>query len=973
MPIPQLQSKFSRREIGQSSGSFSQRSISSSDSRKPYRQPGRFLYKRNSNNPKRKLFSGLRRKFWPVLISSILILGIFCIGAFAWYSRGLPEVGKLIDRSVALSTKIYDRTGEVLLYDLHGAEQRTAIDIKNLPPYVIQATIAIEDKNFYDHGGISLWGILRGQIVPRLQGRRAQGGSTLTQQFIKNAILTDERRLSRKIREWILSYRMEQKYTKDEILQFYFNEIPYGGSAYGIESAANYYFDKPAQELTLAESAILAALPQAPTYFSPYGSNKEDLINRQHTILNLMVEQEYISAEQAEEAKNQELSFRKRVDQIKAPHFVMYIRQLLEEQYGTAIIEQSGWKIITSLDWDLQQKAQAAVDEIAPNNLERYNAGNAALVAIDVSSGDILAMIGSKDYFNDDIDGQVNVAISPRQPGSSLKPLVYLTGFLRGFRPDTILFDLATNFASAGKPYSPQNYDGQQRGPISVRQALAGSLNIPAVKMLYLAGVRNVTNLAAEFGYTTLNDPDRYGLSLVLGGGEVKLLEHTNAYAALAREGVYQDSRPILKIEDASGKTVEDYSENKGRRVIEKEPVRDLVSILSDNDARAYIFGQNNYLTLAGRPVAAKTGTTNDYHDAWTMGFTPSLATGVWVGNSNNDEMNRGADGSVVAAPIWNKFMSAALKDKPIQGFVANEKSICDKPMVCGKLANETIVKIDTVSGKLATEFTPYTTIEERKYLEVHNILHYVNAADPLGPPPTDPNLDSQYALWEEPVKKWAEEQGYLTEAPPTEYDDVHLGGNQPSVSFSTPSENQTITQGSFTAQVQTSGPRVIQRVEFFFDDQKVGQSTASPYSYNYQINPFIANGKHQIKAIAFDDQENFAQVIRSINIQLDNASRSFNLVWLDPENGDNIAVGNLPIKFNLKLDKPQNVKKIDFYYLSPDDNSHFIGFIDTPGSDVSITLSDNLSPGVYKLYMVVKDAGNNIVTTPGIIINIVP
>lgn len=978
MPIPQFQSNFTKKKIGDSSPQFAHKPITGSIKPKKKAFSGRFLYKRGPKKPKsnggRHWIKRFFRRFWPYMLALVFLMGIVFIGMVAWYSRDLPEPGKLLDRSVAQSTKIYDRTGTVLLYEVHGAENRTQVSINDIPDYVKQATIAMEDKNFYNHNGISIWGIIRGQIVPRLQGRRAQGGSTLTQQFVKNAILTDERKVSRKIKEWILSYRIEQKFSKDQILEFYFNEIPYGGSVYGVEAASQYYFDKHVQDLTLAEAAILASLPQAPSLYSPYGSHKDLLIGRQHYILDLMVDQGYITKDQAEQAKNQELVFKKRAEQIKAPHFVMYVRELLEQKYGATLVQQSGWSIRTSLDWDAQQKAQAAIDEYADRNMENYNASNAALVSLNTNNSEILAMVGSKDYFNDDIDGQVNVAISSRQPGSSLKPFVYLKDFEKGYRPDTILYDVVTNFASAGQKYEPHNYDLVEHGPVTIRQALAGSLNIPAVKALYLAGVRNVTDLATNFGYTTLNDPDRYGLSLVLGGAEVKLLDHTNAYASLAREGVYKEPVAILEIKDSKGKVIEDNTtEQKGRRVIDKEYVRELNDILSDNNARAYVFGENNYLTLPDRPVAAKTGTTNDYHDAWTMGFTPQIATGVWVGNSDNTEMKRGASGSVVAGPIWNKFMKDETAGMDVESFKKPENlGSCSKPMVCGSLAGAEPVEIDSMSGKLATQYTPYTTRVKKNFLETHSILYYVNINDPLGDPPVNPNNDPQFNLWEAPVLAWAEKQGYESQSAPTEYDDIHKPELRPSISWINPSENQSISQAVFNMQVAADAPRGVSRVEFFLDDEKVGTIYTSPYSFNYQVNPFVANGRHTIKAIAFDDLDNFREISRNIDINLSDNDRQFNLVWISPSNGDALKLSDAPYTLELNIDQPSQVKKIDFYYLDPDNQSHWFTYIEYPSqNNLSVSWNKELSPGVYKLYMVIKDISDRLITTPGIIVNI--
>ncbi|RJQ34443.1 PBP1A family penicillin-binding protein [Candidatus Parcubacteria bacterium] len=977
MPIPQLKSNFTRRRISDRDSNFHSRPLISDvkikrENKKRHFLPS-FRRKKSGDNyqPKSWRYRFIK-KVWPYALGGFLLAAIFTIGLFAYYSKYVPEVGKIMDRSVALSAKIYDRTGEILLYEVHGEENRTLVNVNDVPDYVKQATIAIEDKSFYSHQGISLWGIIRSQIVPRLQGKRAQGGSTLTQQFVKNAILTDERSLSRKIKEWILSYQIEQKYDKDQILGLYLNEIPYGGAVYGVEAAAQYYFGKPVGEITLAEAAVLAALPQGPTKYSPYGNNKDLLIGRQQYILDLMVEQKYISEEDAQIAKGQELVFKKRTENIKAPHFVMYIRELLEQEYGAAAIEQNGWTITTSLDWEAQELAQAAVDEFAPANLEKYEATNASLVSVDVESGEILAMIGSKDYFNDEIDGQVNVALSKRQPGSSMKPLVYLKAFEKGYRPDTVLFDLVTNFSASGKPYEPHNYDLQERGPVTMRQALAGSLNIPAVKTLYLAGVYDVVNLANSFGYTTLTEPDRYGLSLVLGGAEVKLLEHVNAYATFAREGVYKDTVPILEIKDPKGKVIwQKDDNNKGRRVIDKEYVRTLNSILSDNDARAFVFGQSNYLTLPDRPVAAKTGTTNDYHDAWTLGFTPSVATGVWVGNNDNSEMKRGADGSVVAAPIWNKFMREYAKKYEVLGFKTQELEPCDKAMVCGSIGQEFKVKIDKISGKLATEFTPYTQVEEKTYRNVHNILHYVNINDPLGEPLADPTHEPQYNLWEGPVLKWVEEQDYTNEAPPTEYDDIHTPDLQPSITWVDPASDSVINQSSFTMKVAASAPQGVERVEYFIDGEKIGTSYDRPFDFTYTINPFLSNGRHTLKAIAFDGGDNFKEASIDINLDVNTSDRDFNVIWVSPDNGENISVANLPINLQLGVDRPENIKKIDFYYIDPDNKDSWFSYVESPGATINVSWGNSLSPGVYKLYAVVKDRNDNLLTMPAIIVNI--
>ena len=486
------------------------------------------------------------------------------------------------------------------------------------------------------------------------------------------------------------------------------------------------------------------------------------------------------------------------------------------------------------------------------------------------------------------------------------------------------------------------------------------------------AELDNVLDLASKLGYTTLTDRDRYGLSLVLGGGEVKLLEHVNAYAAFAREGVYKTVMPILSIEDSKGKKIAEYEDNKGRRILEKEPVRLLNNVLSDNAARAFVFGESNYLTLPDRQVAAKTGTTNDYRDAWTIGFTPQVALGVWSGNNDNTVMADGASGSQVAGPIWNKFMRELTKNYPVQSFVTTELNTCSKPMVCGELADEQIIRIDTMSGKLATEYTPYTKIEERKYLQVHNILQYVNRNDPLGAPLDDPSHEPQYSLWEAPVALWVEEQGFLTDEPPTETDDIHLPHLRPNINFVSPNNNEIVQENNFILEVETSAPRGVERVEYFIDDQKIGQSASAPFSFTYQVNPLLSNGRHQLKAMAFDDLDNWQEDSISFDLQSDRSSDDFSLLWLEPSNGANISLADLPLSAHIKITNPEQIKKIDFYYLDPSDDSHWFTYLEYPGEDVFTNWGDDINEaGVYKLYLIVKDIHDQLISAPPIIINI--
>lgn len=749
--------------------------------------PQRKYYRLKSKRKKR----GRLGKSLLILIGWLLVLGfIGAISVFAYFAKDLPDPKKVVERQIVESTKIYDRTGKILLYDIHGEEKRTVIAFDEIPQYVKAATLVIEDDDFYHHIGLDFKSIVRA-ILANLKGQKIkEGGSTITQQFIKNSILTPERTFTRKIKEAILAIELERKYSKDEIFSFYLNQVPYGSNAYGIEAAANTFFDKHASELTLAEAALLAALPKAPSYFSPYGSHPEELKARQEYILDRMVLLGYISQETAEEAKKEELEFAKETYGIKAPHFVMYVKEYLEDKYGKDYVEKGGLKVYTTLDWDFQKPAEVIVVNIATRNEKNFGAYNAALVSIDPKTGQILTMVGSKDYFGDSFpegcisgktclfDPNVNVAIRNRQPGSSFKPLAYATAFKKGYTPDTIIFDLPTEFAVEGaESYQPKNYDRKFRGPLTFRQALAQSINVASVKVLYLAGVNQTLNTAEDIGITTLKDRSRFGLSLVLGGGEIKLLEETAAFSVFADEGIKHKITPILKIENGKGDVLEEF-EDKPIRVLEPQIARLVSDILSDEAARAPMFGIGSKLSLGSRPAAAKTGTTDDFRDGWTVGYTPSLVAGVWAGNNDNTAMHEGA-GIYIAAPIWNEFMKKAYEisnerhrktpstqtereevenefilPKEIEYFNKPDPIITDKPILNGHYGIVYKVKIDIRTGEIATEETPEKFIEEKIYREAHNILYYLNKNDPRGdsPPSID---DSQFMNWEGPVLDW--------------------------------------------------------------------------------------------------------------------------------------------------------------------------------------------------------------------------
>ncbi|MFA6382422.1 MAG: PBP1A family penicillin-binding protein [Candidatus Buchananbacteria bacterium] len=846
------------------------------------RHPKSYFGQKESHSRRKKfgLPAKLSKSAFFVAGGAVALVGLFSIIMLAWIAKDLPNPNRIIDRSVALSTKIYDRTGEKVLYDVHGSQKRTFIKLEEVPKYLVDATITAEDRQFYQHGGISVTGIIRSFLKNIFTGSKV-GGSTLTQQLVKNAILSPEKTYTRKIKEVILSYQIEKKFSKTEILQMYFNEITYGSVAYGAEAAAQTYFGKSVKDTTLAEAVILAALPQAPSYYSPYGSHADALFARQQYILDSMVELGYITKNQAEEAKNQKVEFKKSSESILAPHFVMYVKEYLTEKYGEQVVEQGGLKVITTLDLYKQEIAEEAIKKAADSNAKKYNANNAALVALDPKTGQILALVGSKDYFADPapadctpgktcaFDPQTNIVTSLRQPGSSFKPIVYAAAFKKGYPPTTVLYDVNTVFINYdGRNYEPKNYDLTEHGPVTMAKALAGSLNIPAVKTIYLTGVDRVIDLAESLGYTTLKERSRFGLSLVLGGAEVSLLEHTNAYAVFAREGEWHPTAAILEVDDKDGNVLEKF-EPKEKKVLETQVARQINKITSDNDLRSYIFGENNYLHLDNRPVGAKTGTTNDYHDAWTMGYTPSLAVGVWVGNSNAEAMKRGADGSVVAAPIWHSFMSQVLGNTPAEAFQDPEPVQTDKPVLNGELVNGITVKVNKSNGKLATNLTPESQVEERTYRQVHSILYYINKDDPMGNTLPDHN-DPQYLRWEDAVQKWALANNIVSQNPPTEFDDSHSTADQPQISIVVPNSTQTITDRNLVVMISATAPRGIKRVEYYLDDVLLKNVTEPPFNLSIYIsNPKIKSGFYTLKAIAYDDLDNAGSSAIDLNFQL--------------------------------------------------------------------------------------------------------
>jgi 1A family penicillin-binding protein len=686
--------------------------------------------------------------FLKTTVVLLLILGGITFGIITKVSqmaKELPDPKQFSSRQVSQSSKIYDRTGEVLLYEIYNEEKRTVVPLEEIPDYIKKAAIAVEDKNFYSHPAFDWRAMTRAFFVNLLKGRVVQGGSTITQQLAKNAFLTSERTFERKIKELILAYWIEQRYSKDEILGLYLNQISYGSNAYGIEAASRIYFNKPAKELNLAEAALLASLPKAPTYYSPWGIHKDELLQRKDYTLKQMLELGFIDDEEFVRAQKFSFKFSEpTLGSIKAPHFVMLVKDYLANKYGEDFLEKGGLKITTTLDYEMQKIAERVVLEGATHNEELYKGKNAALIAQDPKTGEVLAMVGSRNYFDSKNEGNFNVAVQGlRQPGSAFKPFAYLTAFKKGYLPETVVFDAPTefvpnnqncpaivNFSNENEEcYHPQNFDGYFRGPVSLRNALAQSINVPAVKVLYLAGLDDTIKTAKDMGITTLKDSAFYGLSLVLGGGEVKLIDLINAYSVFSQEGVRHNQKIVLKIEDSGGKEIES-SPDQAVQIFEPQYVQMVNDILSDQEARRPLYGGSFNLTVfEDRQVALKTGTTNDYRDAWTIGYTPYLVAGVWAGNNHQEPMQKNAGSILAALPIWNAFMQETLPMYPAETFnkgVETNLSEIQKPMLNGQYG-----------------------------YDIHDILYYIDKNNPLGPIPQNPYDDSQFKNWETSAQIW--------------------------------------------------------------------------------------------------------------------------------------------------------------------------------------------------------------------------
>ncbi|MBI3385123.1 penicillin-binding protein [Candidatus Gottesmanbacteria bacterium] len=825
--------------------------------------------------------SSSRAKFYSVLATLILvgIVGFVLTTTllFAWYAKDLPRPDK-IRRVEGLSTVIYDRNGEVL-YDVFSNQNRIPVELIDVPKSLKDATIAIEDKDFFKHAGFDPKGYLRAfkQIIFY---HNLAGGSTLTQQLVKNVLLSGERTLPRKIKEFILAVQIEKKYSKDQILQMYLNEAPYGGTAWGVEAAAKAYFGKHAKDVNLIEAAFLAGLPQSPSNYSPFTSVNKPYVWRTQQVLRRMREDGYITKQQEQDANKEllNLDFSAKGFDIKAPHFVMYIRQQLIEKFGEKMVEGGGLRVTTTLDYKLQEQAEKIVSEEG-EKLAPYKATNAAAVVLNAKTGEILGMVGSRDYFNKDIDGNVNVALAPRQPGSSGKPILYATAFKQGYTPASLLMDVKTDFPSgnAEKPiYTPENYDSKFHGLLEIRFALGNSINIPAVKMAALVGVKNVMEQGFQMGISTWEPTSEnlknVGLSLALGGREVKLLELASAYGVLSQGGIRHDPVAILKVTNSDNKTLYEYHQVEGKRVLAEEVSFLISHILLDNNARSLAFGSSSYLVVPGKTVAVKTGTTDQKRDNWTFGYTPSFVVGAWVGNNDNSPMNSSITSGVTgAAPVWNRIMRMLLRAKPDEEF--------KKPN------NVNALEIDAFAGGL-----PYG--DQPKRTE-----YFIRGTEPQGPSPVyqrlkisknedkklaneveiaagdytekdffvisekDPVSSDGKNRWQEGIDSWVNGQSDERYKVPKETSSA--ASDRVVVKIKNPEDHKQYNEHDVQIDASGVAKKDVVRMELFVDGVSKNSKAGNTYSDKITLD----TGSHEIKIKGTDSAGNSSEVSVRIGV----------------------------------------------------------------------------------------------------------
>jgi len=820
------------------------------------------------------------RKFWfnffkvMLILMGIVILGV--LGLFIYFGKDLPSPTKVVRRE-GYSSKVYDRNGKVL-YDIYNDAKRDPVSFSDIPDYLKQATIAVEDKDFYKHKGFDPLTPLR-MVKNFFYFKKVTGGSTLTQQLTRNVLLTTERTVTRKIKELILAIQIEAKYSKDEILGMYLNEAPYGGASWGVAPAAEQYFGKTVNQLSLAECAILAGLPQLPSVYSPYSSTPKAYIDRTRHVLARMTEDGYISQSLADETMKEveNYEFNDQKSTMQAPHFVLWVKELLAEKYGEDVVEGGGLKITTTLDLDLQNKAQEIVaEEIEKNESKKIT--NGAAVIIDPATGQVLAMVGSRDYWSDKTDGNFNVVTQAlRQPGSSIKPVTYLAAIKKGWTAATMIMDTPVTFPGSGgqKDYSPQNYNGKYNGPMSLRNALGNSINTTAVKTLAFVGVKNMLALAYDMGLSTLEPTQqnlsRFGLAVTLGGAEVKMIDLASAYAAFANKGLKMDMTGVLRVEDKDGRVLEEYKQTDGKRVMTEQEAFIISNILSDNSAREMTFGAVNSLQVSGYQVAAKTGTTNDKKDNWTIGWAPNLLTAVWVGNNDNSEMGNLVSGVSGAAPIWKKIMTYELPKLSKVDFSIPNKIVS--------------LEVDKVSGYPAhdgfaskTEYFidgTQSTISDPIHLKLKVCKGVFGLATPEDMSNNNYEEKEFFSLkendlvstdgknrWQEGIDNWIGQQADKDKYnPPTSY---CRSDGRVTVDIDSPA-NQSTVGNTFEVKVTTSSLVKITEVRLWVDGVEKKTWTERPFEMSLTLD----NGTHTIKVKVIDRDGNSQEKESKIGVNV--------------------------------------------------------------------------------------------------------
>jgi membrane peptidoglycan carboxypeptidase len=937
--------------------------------------PPRRMYGYQSLNSKQTPPPKPGRFFHSSRLKTVMYLtlgfGAFCfIGITVIFFIASKDLQKNFDPAkqqefTAQSTRFFDSSEQHLLYETYGDQKRTLVTLDQMSEFLPKAVIAIEDKDFYKHNGIRIPSMLRAGFSNLFRLKTGRGGaSTITQQFLKNRVFGQQesliKKVYRKIKEAIMAVEVEKKSNKDTILTAYLNEIWFGATNYGVESAAQTYFGKKSKDLDLAESATVAALIQNP---ARYLKNAEVLDGRRDTVLDYMYEQGYISKEQKEQAQSESPQINLAGGVFEAQHFVMYVRDWMDEKFGQSAVRTGGFKVITTLDYNKQKIAEPIMKELGEKFVKENNAEQTAFVALEPKTGKILALVGSYD-FNcktckaSDYDHVTKGSI---QPGSSFKPFIFLNAFEKGYTPETVIYDTPTNFSNGERSFEPKNALGTFNGLVTFRKALQGSLNIPAVKASYLiGGEKGLRELAERFGYT-LNPDATYGLSFAIGGGEVNMLQHAVAYNTLANNGTYLPPAAVLRVENNRGEILYQWKPEP-KEIVKPEFVATLNSVLTDNASRIYIFGPNNKLVLPGRPVAAKTGTTDKSYDAWTLGYTPSLTAGVWVGKPKNGAGLKGG-GETLAGQIWNRFMSTALKDTPVEKFPTPPKIPSDlKPILNGNSGGIKL-KINSLNGKIASSSTPSDLIIEKTFLPPHDILFYVKRDDPRGPMPENPADDDQYDNWEAGLQKWIElEQSkgrvYTFEDVPTEHDTSDLSLS-PIVEILSPTSS-SITSPTINLSAKAVGPRGVSRVDFLIDNLTIGSKHEPPFTISYDAQN-LPKGGHRLQIIATDETGNQGYKTLVFNIQ--DSQEPPSVSWIG-EQKINTPSSDFPKTFSLSPFRWDEIKDVKVLLISGSKQKTLKTFSNSDSlSSGALIVSIDQSPpkGTHTLKAIATDATGKI------------